>query len=110
MTEPLDPYECFPASAYDLLGRLLEINPHDRISAEEALNHPFFTEYPDMAPAAPVVPPRKVRAEPLTTPRRRATKATEGGASTGVGAGTAAADNQQSMINGEQLHPTLNKL
>lgn len=46
VTEPLDPYECFPASAYDLLGRLLEINPHKRITAEEALNHPFFTEPP----------------------------------------------------------------
>ncbi|KAH8397473.1 hypothetical protein KR222_006403, partial [Zaprionus bogoriensis] len=42
VTEPLDPYECFPPSAYDLLGRLLEINPHRRITAEEALNHPFF--------------------------------------------------------------------
>ncbi|KAH8414954.1 hypothetical protein KR215_011830, partial [Drosophila sulfurigaster] len=42
VTEPLDPYECFPSSAYDLLARLLEINPHQRISAEEALQHPFF--------------------------------------------------------------------
>ncbi|XP_058823498.1 cell division cycle 7-related protein kinase [Topomyia yanbarensis] len=30
--------------AYDLLHKLLEINPHNRISAEEALNHPFFQE------------------------------------------------------------------
>ncbi|XP_016937258.2 cell division cycle 7-related protein kinase [Drosophila suzukii] len=43
LTEPLDAYECFPASAYDLLHRLLEINPHKRITAEEALQHPFFT-------------------------------------------------------------------
>ncbi|EDV32902.2 uncharacterized protein Dana_GF22271 [Drosophila ananassae] len=41
--EPLDPYECFPASAYDLLHRLLEVNPHKRITAAEALLHPFFT-------------------------------------------------------------------
>ncbi|XP_034490429.1 cell division cycle 7-related protein kinase [Drosophila innubila] len=119
VTEPLDSYECFPASAYDLLGRLLEINPHNRISAEEALNHPFFTEHPEIAPAAPaVVPPRKVRAESVTntTTRRRATKAPAagggGGASVGAGAGagTAAAGKQQTMANGEQLHPTLNKL
>ncbi|KAH8355377.1 hypothetical protein KR084_000080 [Drosophila pseudotakahashii] len=43
LTEPLDAYECFPASAYDLLHRLLEINPHKRITADEALQHPFFT-------------------------------------------------------------------
>ncbi|KAH8387206.1 hypothetical protein KR093_005488, partial [Drosophila rubida] len=42
VTEPLEPYECFSSSAYDLLARLLEINPHQRISAEEALQHPFF--------------------------------------------------------------------
>lgn len=44
MTEPLDAYECFPASAYDLLHRLLEVNPHKRITAAEALQHPFFTD------------------------------------------------------------------
>ncbi|XP_017054809.1 cell division cycle 7-related protein kinase isoform X2 [Drosophila ficusphila] len=43
LTEPLDAYECFPASAYDLLHRLLEINPHKRITADDALKHPFFT-------------------------------------------------------------------
>ncbi|XP_037934765.1 cell division cycle 7-related protein kinase isoform X2 [Teleopsis dalmanni] len=42
-TEPLDKDDdMFPASAYDLLLRLLEVNPHKRITAEEALNHPFF--------------------------------------------------------------------
>lgn len=34
----------YPDSAYELLKRLLDINPHNRISAEEALNHPFFQQ------------------------------------------------------------------
>lgn len=34
--------DIFPASAYDLMGRLLCINPTQRISAEEALLHPFL--------------------------------------------------------------------
>ncbi|XP_075155343.1 cdc7 kinase isoform X2 [Haematobia irritans] len=44
VTEPLDDDDVFPPSAYDLLYRLLEINPHKRITADEALNHPFFEE------------------------------------------------------------------
>ncbi|XP_055607433.1 cell division cycle 7-related protein kinase [Uranotaenia lowii] len=34
----------FSDSAYELLRKLLEINPHNRISAEEALQHPYFQE------------------------------------------------------------------
>ena len=34
--------DIFPDSAYDLLNRLLDMNPHTRISADEALNHPFL--------------------------------------------------------------------
>lgn len=34
----------FPDSVYDLLYKLLEINPHNRISAEEALMHPYFQQ------------------------------------------------------------------
>ncbi|XP_053952138.1 cell division cycle 7-related protein kinase [Anastrepha ludens] len=43
-TEPLDDDDPFPSSAYDLLYKLLEVNPHQRITAEEALKHPFFSE------------------------------------------------------------------
>lgn len=32
----------FPNSAFDLLRKLLDINPDSRISAEDALNHPFI--------------------------------------------------------------------
>ena len=34
----------FPDSAYDLLARLLELDPARRISAEDALQHPFFAD------------------------------------------------------------------
>ncbi|XP_071802214.1 cell division cycle 7-related protein kinase-like [Asterias amurensis] len=34
---------CIPDSAYDLLQRLLDLNPNTRISAEEALKHPFIS-------------------------------------------------------------------
>lgn len=45
-TEPLAEDDPFPASTYDLLYKLLEVNPHKRITAEEALEHPFFKEQP----------------------------------------------------------------
>ena len=34
---------CLPDSAYDLLDRLLELNPEKRITAAEGLKHPFIT-------------------------------------------------------------------
>lgn len=34
----------FPPLAVDLLSRMLAVSPHDRISAAEALRHPFFLE------------------------------------------------------------------
>lgn len=33
-----------PSSAYDLLQRCLDLNPNTRITAKEALEHPFFQE------------------------------------------------------------------
>lgn len=36
--------DSFPDSAYDLLAKLLAINPKNRITADEALQHPFFKE------------------------------------------------------------------
>uniref|UniRef100_W8AK09 non-specific serine/threonine protein kinase n=1 Tax=Ceratitis capitata TaxID=7213 RepID=W8AK09_CERCA len=44
ITEPLDEDDPFPPSAYDLLYKLLEVNPLQRITADEALRHPFFSE------------------------------------------------------------------
>lgn len=84
VTEPLDPYECFPESAYDLLGRLLEINPHKRITAEEALNHPFFTEEPHATGQVAMETSSKQQQQQTTT-RRRAAKAP--GTAIGLGAG-----------------------
>ena len=33
-----------PGSAYDMLGQLLAVNPMERLTAEKALQHPFFTD------------------------------------------------------------------
>lgn len=38
------PPECqLPPEAFKLLSRMLDYNPNTRITAEEALQHPFFT-------------------------------------------------------------------
>lgn len=39
-------YENFDENGLDLLDKLLSLNPSDRLSAEEALAHPFFTTEP----------------------------------------------------------------
>lgn len=36
--------DIYPDSVYDLLVKLLSINPYKRISAKDALQHPFFDE------------------------------------------------------------------
>jgi cell division control protein 7 len=41
---PIDPErDSYPQSAYHLLSRLLDLDPSTRITAEQALNHPFIT-------------------------------------------------------------------
>lgn len=36
--------DIYPDSVYDLLAKLMAINPNNRISASDALDHPFFKE------------------------------------------------------------------
>ena len=45
--EPVNLQELIPRLGYngaDLMGKMLSVNPSKRISAEEALEHPFFLE------------------------------------------------------------------
>ncbi|XP_059544785.1 cell division cycle 7-related protein kinase isoform X4 [Myotis daubentonii] len=43
-TADLEGWDAVPDEAYDLLDRLLDLNPASRITAEEALLHPFFKD------------------------------------------------------------------
>ncbi|XP_014405495.1 PREDICTED: cell division cycle 7-related protein kinase [Myotis brandtii] len=43
-TTDLEGWDAVPDEAYDLLDRLLDLNPASRITAEEALLHPFFKD------------------------------------------------------------------
>nr|XP_002052794.3 cell division cycle 7-related protein kinase [Drosophila virilis] len=52
--ETYEGLDMFPHHAYDLLGRLLEVNPQKRISAEEALKHPFFIEHHRIVSGVPL--------------------------------------------------------
>ncbi|XP_017051514.1 cell division cycle 7-related protein kinase [Drosophila ficusphila] len=52
--ENYDGLDMFPANAYDLLSRLLEVNPQKRITAEEALKHPFFGDQHRITPGVPL--------------------------------------------------------
>ncbi|XP_065363497.1 cell division cycle 7-related protein kinase isoform X2 [Calliphora vicina] len=74
VTESQDDDDIFPSSAYDLLYRLLEVNPHNRITADEALQHPFFLECHNnnnnITTSNPVTPSASALATtvPLNTP------------------------------------------
>jgi len=48
-------YPSAPPEAIDLLNKMLTLNPDERITAEEALAHPYFAEYhdPEDEPVAP---------------------------------------------------------
>ena len=35
-------YDTFPDAVYDLLNKLLKVDPTARLTAEQALDHPFF--------------------------------------------------------------------
>ncbi|EDW76601.2 uncharacterized protein Dwil_GK15544 [Drosophila willistoni] len=43
--EQYEGLDMFPLQAYDLLARLLEVDPTKRITADEALKHPFFSDH-----------------------------------------------------------------
>ena len=45
--EPQDEggWDQVPEEAYDLLDRLLDLNPATRITAQQALHHPLFTGF-----------------------------------------------------------------
>ncbi|GFR47704.1 hypothetical protein Agub_g9457 [Astrephomene gubernaculifera] len=63
-TWPLPLRQVFPAAsgdALDLLGRLLQLDPLRRISAAEALRHPYFSNNPP--PTPPALLPRPARRE-----------------------------------------------
>lgn len=51
-------FESIPSSAIDLLEKLLCLNPDQRITAEQALNHPYFSDgmssVPERLPRIPI--------------------------------------------------------
>lgn len=56
MKEIYSKYENFDETGLDLLDKLLALNPAERLSAEEALAHPYF--HTDPMPWAPAELPK----------------------------------------------------
>mgnify|MGYP003894940865 CR=1 FL=1 len=42
-----------PEEAIDLIAKLLEFEPQKRLTAEQAMSHPFFAEFSDNATTSP---------------------------------------------------------
>lgn len=62
------PPRCFASCGLDLLRRMLTWNPRDRISAAEALEHPFFhEEYPPCCPLVELLQPLVVPPPPSSS-------------------------------------------
>lgn len=78
-----------PADALDLLGKLLAFNPEQRLSAADALAHPFFSNAPAPTPAEDLPIPRKAAEE---IARARAARAPPSGDAAGGDAGGAGGD------------------
>ncbi|KXZ54250.1 CDKD1 protein [Gonium pectorale] len=99
-TKPLPLRQVFPAAsgdALDLLGRMLCLDPLRRISAAEALRHPYFSNNP--APTPHRLLPRPVK-------REDAPLAAAGGGGAAVAAkGAKARGPQQLMQRGPQHMP-----
>ncbi|XP_068151727.1 cell division cycle 7-related protein kinase isoform X2 [Drosophila tropicalis] len=52
--EQYEGLDMFPLQAYDLLTRLLEVDPTKRITADEALKHPFFSDHHRISSGIPL--------------------------------------------------------
>jgi len=53
-------------NGFDLLQKLLAYDPANRISASDALSHPFFTEHPLPSPIGTLPSPDSAHSSPLS--------------------------------------------
>ena len=58
-----------PAEAIDLINKLLEFEPQKRITAQEAMSHPFFAEITGASDRA-VVGVKRKRTSPATSAKK----------------------------------------